>query len=145
MQQLAKEGYSGALFDIGWCYRFGEYFEFDYEKGICLWIEASKRGCRAAGARLKTDYEIKMYKQLGDDIKLFFLHEIMMICVREKGLQIKNNVIDISSLDDIEIKELKKINYERKKILKSVSKNYNMRKLTSLFWDYDEGPYKIDF
>ena len=56
---MAKAGNPGALFDIGYCHRYSGGLEINYDRGICLWIEASKRGYRKAWEELYREYEIK--------------------------------------------------------------------------------------
>ena len=73
---LVKEGCPGALYDIGFCHRYSGSLELNYERGICLWIESSKRGYYTAWEELYKEFDLKLYKELGDELRLFFLYEV---------------------------------------------------------------------
>ena len=139
---MAKAGNPGALFDIGYCHRYSGGLEINYDRGICLWIEASKRGYRKAWEELYREYEIKTYRNLGDELKLFFLFEIFSHFLEYKDLSLEEGLDNIDEQDRL---ELKKIYNEGKRLQKTVFEKANLRSLTALFWDVDEGPYKIDF
>ena len=52
---------------------------------------------------------------------------------------------DLDKIDEQDRLTLKKIYNEGKRLQKTVYEKANLRSLTTLFWDVDEGPYKIDF
>ena len=142
LEPLVKEGCPGAIFDIGFCYRYNEGLKFNYERAICFWIEASKRGYSIAQEYLYNEYEINEYKKLGDELKLYFLYEVFIHYPKIKGATWDNYA---EKLADKETAQLKKIFNEGKKLEKVVSQKALFRSFTHLFWSKEEDPYKIDF
>ena len=63
--------------------------------------------------------------------------------ITEEFYNIASKVQD--KIDEQDRLTLKKIYNEGKRLQKTVYEKANLRSLTTLFWDVDEGPYKIDF
>lgn len=139
---MAKAGNPGALFDMGFCHRYSGGLEINYDRGICLWIEASKRGYHKAWEELYREYEVKEYRKLGDELKLFFLFEIYSHFLENRDIALAECS---DKLDEQDRMVLKKIYNEGKRLEKTVCEKAKMRSMTALFWDINEGPYKIDF
>lgn len=139
---LVKEGYPGAMFDIGFCHHFSEGLELDYEKSICLWIESSKRGYRVAWRNLYSNYETGQYKNLNDELKFFFLYELFIHFPEGNGCTWDDCEKHLSKK---EIEVLVKIYREGKRLDKIISKNFRSYSTASLFWDEEDNPYKIKF
>lgn len=139
---MVQEGNPCALFDIGFCHRFNGGLEINYERAICLWIEATKRGYRKAWENLYREYAINEYRKLGDELKLFFLYEIYSHFLECKDVSLENCPEKLTEEDKI---NLRKIYNEGKRLEKIVSKKAQLRSMTSLFWADGDGPYKIDF
>lgn len=116
--------------------------EINYDRGICLWLEASRRGYRKAWEELYREYEVKTYCKLGDELKLFFLFEIFSRFLEYRDISLEEGLDKIDEQDRL---VLKKIYNEGKRLQKNVYEKANLRSLTTLFWDINEGPYKIDF
>ena len=106
---LAQEGYPNAMCDIAFCYCYGVGLERSYERAVCLWIEAAKKGHQSAKESLKLEYSLSRSKELPEELRFFLLHRILLIFIEERNIPVENSSIDISELPLEILKELKKI------------------------------------
>ena len=133
---LSTEGYPGAMCNMADCYCYGTGVERSYERAIFLWIEASKKGHHESLCKLNLEYEIKRYKNLSDEMRLFFIYELFVASVKEKGIDVQNSKIDISGLGEEEQKKVKRIYNEGKKLQKAIYEKAKHDELFKLFLDY---------
>lgn len=70
---LAKNGWPGAMADIGRCGFIGKIPGKSFEQCICMWIYAYRTGYMTAGAYLFAQLKTKEYMQLCEEIKMFVL------------------------------------------------------------------------
>ncbi len=133
---LSTEGYPGAMSDMAECYCYGVNVEKSYERAICLWIEASKKGYYGARDKLMFEYEMKHYKNLSDEMRLFFIYELFVASVKEKGIDDQNSKIDVSGLGEEEQKKIKRLYNEGNKLQKAIYEKAKHDELFKLFSDY---------
>ena len=144
--QLAKEGYPGALYDIGFCYRNGIGVERDYKKAICLFMLSSSMEYCEADERLELEWSSKEAKELGVELRFFFLYYLLLAGTRRYNLKIENDiVIEDENINKEILKIYKKTFSEYKKLQKTVVKKECLRGTFDLLWTDEENPYKIDF
>lgn len=139
---LAKEGCPGALCDIGFCHIVSDGLELNYERAICLWIESNRRGYLKAWDKLYREYEMNTYKDLCDELRLFFLYEVYTGFLRSKDATPQDY---LQKFDEKESKNLRRIFKEGRKLQKQVSEKTILRLSAELFWSDEDNPYGIDF
>ena len=142
---LAQEGCPNALYDIGYCYRYGEGLERNYEKAICLWILSCNWGYYLAYEKLEWEHHLKEYKKLGDELRFFFLLQLILGFVREYGLKVENGVINTEGLNETNSKTLRKFLYEYNSLKKIIVEKAWLRETADIFWAEDDNLYKINF
>lgn len=140
---LAQEGYPNAMCDIAYCYCYSVGLERSYERAVCLWIEATKKGYRDAKESLKLEYSLSRSKELPEELRFFLLHRILLIFIEEHNIPVENSSIDISELPLEILKELKKIYSEYKRLYKWVGEKAYLRHCGQLCWDSEDNPYSI--
>ena len=119
-----------------------ENMTFSYELGICLWIEACKRGFYKAWEELYREYQINLYKQLHDELRLIFLYEVFTGLLRSRDATREDYT---QKFNKKEQEEIKRIFNEGKRIQKRVTEKSVLRFAAALFFDDADNPYNIDY
>ena len=143
LKSLSEKGYPCAIGDMGYCYRYGIGVEQSYEKAICLWSMASRKGYHKVYECLKWEYESNYAKELPEELRLFLVNSILWIFVEEHGLRVENNVIYIEVLSEYDNKTLTKIFNKHKRLRKAVQEKAFLRHCGQLCWDSKDNPYNI--
>ena len=144
LSPLAKEEYPNALSDIAFCYCYGVGVERSYEKALCLWIVASKKGYQKAHEELKREFELTRSKDISDELRFFLVNRILEIFVMEHNVPVVNSVIYTECLDEKARMELGKIYYEHRRLGKVVFNKALLRHTGRLCWSDEENPYNIE-
>jgi len=141
---LAKIGCPNAMFRIGLRYWYGTIQDPPNPgRAVCLWLEASKKGCRETQEFLKQEYQLGNYKKLNEELQMFLVYEILMLYLESKNATKENYA---EQFNGAEMEEFNKIVRRGKRLEKVVSDRALMRSSAAgLIWDKDENPYKIDF
>ena len=140
---LAREGYPNALCDIASCYCYGNGLERSYERAICLWVIASRKGCRKANEYLQLEYELSRSKELNNEMRLFLVNRMLWFFIEEHGIRVENSVIITDNLPAGIEKSLRKIYNEHKKLCKFVLEKAYLRNFGKLCWEDEDNPYSI--
>ena len=143
MLSLSEEGYPCALGDMAYCYRYGIGVEQSYEKSICLWVMASRKGYRKVYECLKWEYESTYAKGLPEELRLLLVNSNLWIFVEEHNLKVVNNVIYNEELSEHANKTLNRIFNEHKRLRKAVQEKAYLRHCGQLCWDSKDNPYNI--
>lgn len=145
--QLAKEGYPGAIYDVGRCYRFGDGVESDYKKWICLLILSSSMGYDEADKDLEWEFKFnKESKELGKELRFFFLYYLLLAGIRRYDLKIENDsIFESKNMPLGTFKDYKKVFSEYKRLKKTVVEKDRLRSTFELLYGDEDNPYKIDY
>ena len=143
LMQLCKEGCPCALSDMAYCYRYGIGVEASYEKAICLWVLASRKGYHKARDCLKMEYELRRSKELSEELRLLLVNNILRIFIEEHSLYVKDYTICPDGLSVDAYKRLRRICNENKKLYKTVRERAYLRHCGQLCWSDEENPYNI--
>jgi hypothetical protein len=147
LQLLSEEGYPCAIGDLAYCYRYGEGVERSYEKAICLWVMASRKGYKKAHDFLKSEYELSCSKELPEELRLLLVNRILWLFIGEHNIPVAHyvtySVIYPDGLSEKVAKSLNKIYNEHKKLCKVVQDKAYMRHCGQLCWSSEENPYNI--
>lgn len=141
---LAKEGWPSAMAHIG-CYWLSdsELGPRNPNRGICLLLEASKKGHQGAQCFLSWEYSSGHYKKYCEEIQMFLIYEAMMAVLANKGATKENYG---EKLTEEELAEFNRMKNQGKKIEAIVTERAYLRTTSAdFFWPKDEGPYEIDF
>ena len=112
-------------------------------RGICLMLEASKKGHRGAQCFLSWEYNSDHYKKYCEEIQMFLIYEAMMAVLVNKGATKENYG---EKLTEVELVEFNRMKNQGKKIEAVVTERAYLRTTSAdFFWPKDEGPYEIDF
>lgn len=141
--QLAQEGCPNALSDVAFCYYYGVEVERSYEKAVCLWILASKKGYQKAHEELKREFDLPRSKDISDELRFYLVNRVLWIFVEEHNVPVVNAVIYPERLDEQAQKELRKICYEHRRLGKTVFHKAVYRHSGRLCWNDEENPYNI--
>lgn len=140
---LAKEGWPGAMADIGRCGIIGRIPGKSFEQCVCMWIYAYRKGYRAAGGYLLAASRMNEYSQLCDEVKMFVLEGATAWHLEDYGVT-ESNYKD--TLDGWPLKRTKELLNERKRTRKIVVERALMREtIGRLSWPEGESPYEINF
>jgi len=144
--QLAKEGYPGAIYDVGMCYRSGEGVERDYKKWICLLILSSSMGYDEADKYLEWEFKYKESKELGTELRFLMLYYLLLAGIRRYALKIENDtIIESENIHPVIFKDYKKAFSEYKRLKKVVVNKNRLRETFELLYGDEDNPYKIDY
>ena len=144
--QLAKEGYPGAIYDVGKCYRNGERVERDYKKWICLLIVSSNMRYQEADNELEWEFKYREAKELGIELRFFLLHCLLLAGIRRYNLKIENDtIIESEKIHPTIFKDYKKAFSEYKRLKKTVVEKDRLRSTFELLYGDEDNPYKINY
>lgn len=141
---LAKEGWPSAMAHIACCwFHDSDLGPKNPNRGICLMLEASRKGHRGAQCYLNWEYQSKHYKIYCEEIQMFLVHEAIM-CILSNNGATKENYREI--LDEQELAKINQMKNTGKKIEAIVTERAHLRTTTAdFFWLKGEGLYEIDF
>lgn len=142
--QLAQEGYPNALSDVAFCYCYGIGVERSYEKALCLWIFASKKGYHRAHEELKREFDLTRSKDISDELRFFLVNRMLWIFIMEHNVPVVDSVIYPECLDEKVQKQLRKLCYEHRRLGKIVIHKAVFRHSGRLCWSDEENPYNIE-
>ena len=140
---LAQEGYPNAMCDIAYCYCYGIGLERSYERAVCLWIAAAKKGYQRAKETLKWEYELSRSKELPEELRLFLVNRILWIFIEEHNVRVEHFTIEPDGLSVEAVNALSKICHEHKRLCKAVRLKAYLRHAGQLCWDEKDNPYSI--
>lgn len=140
---LAEEGYPCAVGDLAYCYRYGLGVELSYEKAICLWEMASRKGYCKARECLKMEYDMRCSKELPEELRLFLVHRVLWMFIEDHNLPVVNYIIYPDGLSADATKVLSRIFNEHKRLRKSVQEKSYLRHCGQLCWSDEDNPYSI--
>lgn len=140
---LSEEGYPCAIGDLAYCYRYGIGVEQSYEKAICLWVMASRKGYYKACDCLKWEYESSYSKGLPEELRLFLVNRVLWIFIKEHKIQVVDSVIYPEGLSPDAEKTLTRIYNEHKRLCKTVEEKALLRYCGQLCWSSEDNPYNI--
>lgn len=140
---LAQEGYPNAMCDIAYCYCYGIELERSYERAMCLWISAAKRGHQRAKEILKWEYEMSRWKELSEELKLFFINRLVWIFVEDHKIRVEGTTLYPDALLPDAAKVWHKMYNEHKKLYKLVCQKAYLRHTGHLCWSNEDNPYSI--
>lgn len=140
---LSEEGYPCAIGDMAYCYRYGIGVERSYEKAICLWVMASKKGYHKACDCLKLEYELLCSKELSEELRLFLVNRVLWMFIEEHDIRVVNSIIYPEGLSADAAKTLNRICSEHKRLCKVVQEKAYLRHCGQLCWSSKDNPYNI--
>ena len=140
---MAQEGYPCAVGDLAYCYRYGLGVELSYEKAICLWEMASRKGYCKARECLKMEYDMRCSKELPEELRLFLVHRVLWMFIEDHNLPVVNYIIYPDGLSADATKVLSRIFNEHKRLRKSVQEKSYLRHCGQLCWSDEDNPYSI--
>ncbi len=143
-EPLAKEGWPCAMTSVACCwFNDSDLGPKNPNRGICLILEASRKGYSGAQRYLTWEYRSGHYKRYCEEIQMFLIYEAMMAFLVDRGVT-KENCKE--KLNESELKELEQMKRKGQKLEVIVTERAFLRTTTSDFlWPKDEGPYEIDF
>ena len=144
LDPLAKEGWPSAMAHIA-CNWFhdSKLGPKNPNRGICLLLEASRKGHRGAQAYLTWEYQSNHYKVYCEEIQMFLIYEAMMAILASKGATKETYG---EKLTEEELAEFNRMENQGKRIEAVVTERAFLRTTTAdFFWPKDEEPYEIDF
>lgn len=143
LETLAKEGWPGAMADIGVHYQCGNNSENNYEQCICLWIYTSRKGYSFSGRCLYSEYITGKYEQLCEELQMFVLEEIAKWLLEKNDATLDDYT---DKLDKWDLEKYKKVCKTVEKLKKLVSERIFMRDTVgNLFWPNGDSPYEIKY
>ena len=141
---LSKEGYPGAMCDIGYCYCYGLGVERSYERAMCLWIVSSLRGYSGANEILKWERELSRSKSLTDEIRFFLADRIFCAFIEANKVPVENKTFMLDNYSTAIQERAKKLFNEYKRLLRTVNSKTLLRHTGELCWEDGENPYRIN-
>lgn len=141
---LAKEGWPSAMTYVAssW-FHDSDLGPKNPNRGICLILEASRKGYLCAQRYLFWEYRSGYYKRYCEEIQMFLIYEAMMAFLAEKNATKENYG---EKLTEEELVEFNRMKNQGKKIEAVVTERAYLRTTSAdFFWPKDEGPYEIDF
>ena len=143
LDSLAKEGWPGAITDIGLCGLCGRIPTVNYECAICMWIYASRKGYQAARLCLYAQLKSREYANLCDELKLFVIDEAMAWFLENNNATRENFE---EKLDGWCLKHAKELRAQSNRLQKAVSNKTFLRKTVGVLgWPDGDGPYAIKY
>ena len=141
---LAKEGWPRAMAHIACCwFDNSDLGPKNPNRGICLMLEASRKGYRGAQGFLNWEYCSDHYKNYCEEIQMFIVNEAITWVLVRNGATKENYRELLSECDVIKIDQMKN---KGKKLEAVVTERMYLRTTTTnLFWYKGESPYEIDF
>ena len=143
LDSLAKEGWPGAMTEIGSCFLCGFLPNRNYESSICLWVYASRKGYRNAGACLYSQFIQNKHEQLCEELQMFVLEETAKWLLEKNDATLEDYT---DKLDKWDLEKYKKACKTVEKLKKIVFERTFMRETVgNFFWPEGESPYDIKF
>ena len=141
LNALAKEGWPGALADVGRC--SNRIPGKDFERRICMWIYAYRRGYLTAGGYLFAYLRSAEYEQLCDELKMFMLDGAVGWFLDNNGATESNYKETLSGWP---LKRTRELLNQSKCMRALVVEKVMMRDTAGrLFWPEGESPYEIQY
>ena len=138
---LADHGCGGALYDIGYCYIHGLWWEKSYEIGTYLWAESSRKDYHEAQRCLKYEYERGDYKKMLPCFKLNFVREIKRLFMEEYGIN-EENAED--KLEPKELEKFRKLGRQIERFQGEYDNRPSWLDVIGLFWGDENNPHKLN-
>lgn len=143
LDALARNGWPGAMADIGRCSVVGRIPGKRYEECICMWIYAYRKGYMTAGAYLFAQLNTREYKQLCDELKLFVLEGATAWYLDDNNATQMNYKETLSGWP---LERTRALLNQSKRVRECVSGRTFMRNTAGrLFWREGESPYEINY
>lgn len=143
LDTLAKEGWPGAMTDIGVCGFTKRIPGKSFEQCVCMWIYAYRKGYIAAGRCLFTALNEKAYAQLCDELKLFVLEGATGWYLDDNDATASNYQETLSGWP---LERTKALLNQSKQVRALVAEKEFIRATAGqLFWPEGESPYEIDY
>ncbi len=143
LDALAKEGWPGAMTDVGLRGYCGRFPTMNYECAICMWIYASKKGYHAASLCLYAQLKSREFEKLSDELKLFVVDEAMSWFLEENKVTREDFE---GKLDGWRLVRAKELRAQNLCLHESVAnKSFLRNTVGALGWPNGDSPYEIRY
>lgn len=143
LDALAKEGWPGAMADVGRYGFVGEIPGKSIEQCAGMWIGAYRKGYTVAGRHLFALLTMKEYAKLCDEMKMFVLEGALGWYLVDNNATVSNYKEKLSGWPLDKTREL--LN-QSKCVRKVVTERALLRgSAKRLFWQEGESPYEINY
>lgn len=143
LDALAKEGWPGAMVEVGAYYRCYDSTEDNYVQYVCLCLYASQKGYGEARRRLYTEFLLGDYEKLCEELRILVLEQAHAWILEYSGATVYDYA---EKLNEYYLENYKRICKKILKLHKSISERTYMRDTAGkLFWPNGDSPYDIKY
>jgi hypothetical protein len=104
---------------------------------------ASREGYCKARECLKMEYDMRCFKELPEELRLFLVHRVLLMFIEDHNLPVVNYIIYPDGLSADATKVLSRIFNEHKRLCKAVQEKAYLRHCGQLCWSSEDNPYNI--